>query len=58
MKKDMTNFDSDSLTCDPVLIPVKISPNSETSNRIFPEGKGDKFLILTDLDVPMAEVFP
>ena len=55
----MSNFDSDALTCHLALFPTKNRPNSAKSNRIFP-GKetGDRTLILTYLDSPMAEVFP
>ena len=39
VKQDMSNFDSDPLTCDPALFPAKNSPNSAKNNRISP-GKG------------------
>ena len=42
----------------PPLFPAKNSPNSAESNRVLSEGKGNNALILTDLDSPMAEVFP
>ena len=59
MKQALSNFDSDSLTCDPALFPIKNSPNMVKGNRIFPgKGRGDNTLILTDLDSPMAEGFP
>ena len=59
MKQDISNFDSDPLTCDPALLPAKNSPNSAKSNGIFPgKGRGDRALLLTYLDSPMAEVFP
>ena len=55
----MPNFDSDPLTCDPVLFSAKNSPNSAKSNHIFPgKGRGDRALILTYLNSPMAEIFP
>ena len=47
-------FGSNPLTCDSALFPGKISPYS---NRIFPgKRRGDKALILTYLDSPMADV--
>ena len=59
MKQVFSNFDSSPFTCDPVLFPGKNSPSIAKSNRIFPgKGRGDKALILTDLDSPTAEVFP
>ena len=55
----MSNFDPDPLTCGPVLLPSKNSPNSAKSNRVFPgKEKGNKALILTYLDSPMAEDLP
>ena len=37
----------------------KSSPNITNSNRVFPgKGRGDRYLILTYLDSPMADVFP
>ena len=54
----MSNFDSDSLNSDLALFPAKNSPNSTKSNRIFSgRERGDRTLILTYLDSPMAEVF-
>ena len=39
--------------------PGKNSPNIGKSNRVFPrKGKGDRALILTNLDCPMADVSP
>ena len=59
MKKYLSNFDSNPLTCDPALFPVKNIPNIAKSNRIFPEkGRADKNFILTYLDSSVAEVFP
>ena len=42
MKEDMSNFDSNPLTCNPLpplspLFPAKYSPNSAKSNRFFLE---------------------
>ena len=37
VKQDISNFDSDPLTCDSALFPAKNSPNSVKSNHIFPE---------------------
>ena len=46
MKKDMLNFDSDPLTCDPALFPAKNSPSSAKSSRIFPKkGSQDDYLL-------------
>ena len=59
MKEYLSNFDSNPLTCDPALFPGTNSPIIAKSNSIFPgKGRGDKALILTYLDSPMAEVFP
>ena len=50
----MLNFDSN-----PALFPGKNSPNLAKIYLIFPgKERGDKALILTYLDSPMAEVFP
>ena len=58
MKEDLSNFDSDLLTRDHILFPGKNSANIANSNNIFlGKGRGDKDLILTYLDSPMAEVF-
>ena len=55
----LSNFYSNALTCDPALFPGRNSPNIAKSNRIFPGKRGgDKALILTYLDSPMADVFP
>ena len=44
--------------CDPTLFPGKISPNISNSNCVFPgKGRGDRALILTYLNSPMAKVF-
>ena len=58
--KILTNFDSNPLICDPTLFPGKNSPNiAKSNNRVFPgKGRGDRALILTYLDSPMAEVLP
>ena len=57
--KILSNFDCNPLICDPTLFPGKNSPNIAKSNRAFPgKGKGDRALILTYLDVLVAEVFP
>ena len=54
----MSNFDSDLFNCDPILFAAKNSPNSAKRNHIFPgNGRGDRALILTKLDGPIAEVF-
>ena len=54
----MLNFDSKTLTFDTALFPGKNSPNIAKSNCIFPgKRRGDKTLILTYFDSPMAEVF-
>ena len=46
------------LICDATLFPCKNIPNISKSNRVFPEkGRGDRALILTYLDNPLAEVF-
>ena len=58
--KILSNFDFNPLICDPTLFPGKNSPNiAKSNNRVFPgKGRGDRALILTYLDSPMAEVFP
>ena len=57
--KISSNLDSNPLICDPTLFFDKNSPNIAKNNRVFPEkGGGDRVLILTYLDSPMAEVFP
>lgn len=57
MKQGLSNFDSSPLTCEPFEFPDKNSPN--IANRIFPgKARGDKALILANLDSPTAEVFP
>ena len=54
----MSNFDLNPLTSDLTLFPVKNSPNSAKSNHIFTgKERGDRNLLLTFLDSPMAEVF-
>ena len=57
--KVLSNFDSNSLICDPTPFPGKKSPNIAKSNCVFPmNGRGDRDLILTYLDRQIAEVFP
>ena len=57
--KILSDFDSNPLIWDPTLFPGKNSLNIAKSNRVFPEnGRGDRALVLTYLDSPMAEVFP
>ena len=57
--KMLSNFDSYPLIFDPNLLPGKNSPNIAKSNHVFlGKGAGDRALILTYLDSPMAEVFP
>ena len=57
--KMLSNFDSNPLIFDPNLLPGKNSPNIAKSNHVFlGKGTGDRALILTYLDSPMAEVFP
>ena len=57
--KILSNFDSHPLIYDTALFPDKNSPNIANSNRVFPgERRGDRALILTYLDSPIAEVFP
>ena len=54
----MSDFDSKRLICDPTLLPGKNSPNIANNNRVFPgKRRGDRALILTYLDSPVAEVF-
>ena len=54
----LSNFDSNRLICDSTLFPGKNSPNIAKSNRVFPgEWRGDRTLILTYLNSPMAKVF-
>ena len=54
----MSHFDSDPPTCGRALFLAKNSPNSAKSNRIFPgKERGDRALILTYFDNPMADVF-
>ena len=55
----MSNFDTNPFTCGLTLLPGKSSPNIANKKHVFPEkGRGDRALILTYLDSPMAEVFP
>ena len=57
--KILSIFDSNPLIYDPTLFPGKNRTIITSSNRVFPgKGRGDKILILTYLDGPMAEVFP
>ena len=59
MTKDLSNFDSNPLTCDPTSFPGKSRTNIAKSNPIFPgKGRRDETFFLTCLDSPMAEVFP
>ena len=56
--KTLSNFDSNPLIFDSTLFPGKNSPNIAKSNRVFSaKGRGDRALIFTYLDNPMAEVF-
>ena len=56
--KILSNFDSNLLIRDSTLFPGKNIPNIAKRNRIFPgKGRGDRALILTYLDSPMAEGF-
>ena len=55
----MSNFNSEPLTCNPTLRRAKNSPDRAKSNYVFPgKGRGDRALILTYINSPMAEVFP
>ena len=57
--KILSNFDSNSLICDPFPFLGKNSPNIPKSNSVFPgKGRGDRAFILTYLDSSMAKVFP
>ena len=42
MKEYLSNFDSNPLTCDPVLFPGKNTPNVAESNRIFPGNEEER----------------
>ena len=54
----LSNFDSYSLTYDHALFSDKNSPNIAKSNRIFSgKERGNKVLVLTYLDSPVADVF-
>ena len=54
----MSNFDSDPLTLDPALYPVKNSPNKVKDNHIFQwKKKVDRALILIYLDSSTAGSF-
>ena len=56
--KILSNFVSNPLICDPTLFLGKNSPNIAKSNCVFPgKGRGDRALILTYLNSPMAKVF-
>ena len=56
--KILLNFYSNPLICDTTLFPGKNSPNIAKHFRVLPEkGRGDRALILTYLDSPMAEDF-
>ena len=55
MKKNFSNVDSNHLTCDLDLFPGNNKTNIAKSNLVFPgKGRGDKTLIVTCLDSPMA----
>ena len=55
MKKNFSNVDSNHLTCDLDLFPGNNKTNIAKSNLVFPgKGRGDKALIVTCLDSPMA----
>ena len=59
IKLCLSNFDSFSLACDPILFPGKNISNIAKSNHIFPgKGREDEGFILTFLDSSMAKVFP
>lgn len=46
----MSSFDSDSVTCDPTLFPVKNSRKKAKGNHLFPgKERGDRALLLTYL---------
>ena len=56
--KILPNFNSNPLICDSTQFPGKYSPNIANNNRVFPgKGRGDRALILTYLDDPMADIF-
>ena len=56
--KILSNFDFNALICDATLFAGKNSPNIGKGNRVFPgKGRGDRALILTYLDSPVAVVF-
>ena len=59
MKKNLSNFYSNRLNCDPALFPGNHRRNIAKSNPIFlgEKGRKDKALILTCLNSPMADVF-
>ena len=57
--KLLPNFDSNLLIFDLTLFPGNNSPNIAKSNRVFPgKVRGDRALILTCLNSPIADVFP
>ena len=57
--KILSNLDSFPLIYDPNLFPGKNSQDIAKSIRTFPgKGRGNRALIFTYLDSPMAEVFP
>ena len=59
MKKYMSNFGFDSLTCDHALFPAKNNPNGAKRNRIFAGiVKGGRVFITTYLDSSLAKAFP
>ena len=56
--KILSNLDSFPLIYDPNLFPGKNSQDIAKCNRTFPgKGRGNRALIFTYLDSPMAEVF-
>ena len=43
----------------PHIVPTKNSPNNSKGGHIFPiTGRGDRALIVTYFDTPMADIFP
>ena len=58
VKWDMSDFDYDPLICNPALFPVKNSPKSANSNRIFPGiRRKDQVSILPCTDIPKKILF-
>ena len=64
MKEDMSNFDSNPLTSDPLLpplsplFPAKTVQTVQKVTVFSRKERGDRALILTYLDNPIAELFP